>query len=341
MSPAPVRILLSQTFNPWFNLATEDWIFREMDTRTRTLFLWRNANTVVIGRNQNPWSECNLKRMEEDQVFLARRTSGGGAVFHDLGNTCFTFLSSREGYDKATNVTILLEALKRLGVTADSAGRNDLVIPLPDGPRKISGSAYRETRERAFHHGTFLISTDLTRLSNYLTPHPKKLESKGHASVRARVMNITDHQPDVTHEALVQALMSAFQEHHGATAEPELLDQAFLERQPSLAETFERFSSWDWRFGNAPQFNHQMAEYLSWGFFHVHLDAENGHVRRAQVFSDSLHSEPVQELQDALVGTPYSRAGVARAVAGVKARHPALERELGEFEAWLMAQVEV
>ncbi|RKH21409.1 lipoate--protein ligase [Corallococcus sp. CA047B] len=342
MSQAPrVRILLSETYNPWFNLATEDWIFRELDPSAQTLFLWRNDNTVVIGRNQNPWSECNLTRMEEDKVFLARRTSGGGAVFHDLGNTCFTFLSAKEGYNKTANITILLDALSRLGVTAQASGRNDLVIPLEDGPRKISGSAYRETKDRAFHHGTFLIGADLTRLSNYLTPHPKKLESKGSASVRSRVMNIRDLRPEASHEALVKAMIGAFCDFHGATAEPELLEPSFLEGQPSLKRTFEHYASWDWRFGNAPRFSHQMVEYLSWGFFEVHVDAENGHITRAQVFSDALYPDLVQDLQAALVGKPHSRNGVQQAVAEARSRHPAQERELGELEAWLMGQVEV
>jgi lipoate---protein ligase len=339
--PPRIRILVSGTFNPWFNLATEDWIFREMDARTQTLFLWRNADTVVIGRNQNPWSECNLQRMEADQVSLARRTSGGGAVFQDLGNTCFTFLSPKEGYSRSANITILLGALERLGVKAEASGRNDLVIAMEDGPRKISGSAYRETRDRAFHHGTFLISTDLARLANYLTPHPKKLESKGRASVRARVMNITDLRPGVTHERLCEAIIAAFCEHHGASAEPETLDQAFLEGQPALRAMFEQFASWEWRFGNAPQFHHQMVEYLSWGFFEVHVDSEDGHIRRAQVFSDALLPEMVQALQGALVDKPYSRAGVKAAVAEVRTLHPGQERELDELEAWLMGQVEV
>ncbi|MBU8895210.1 lipoate--protein ligase [Corallococcus sp. H22C18031201] len=342
MAPPPrIRILVSETFNPWFNLATEDWIFREMDSSTQTLFLWRNAETVVIGRNQNPWSECNLKRMEEDNIFLARRTSGGGAVFHDLGNTNFTFLSPKQGYDKSANVTILLDALRRLGVSAEASGRNDLVIPTADGPRKISGSAYRESRDRAFHHGTFLISTDLTRLSNYLTPHPKKLESKGQASVRARVMNINQHQVDVTHERLCDAVMGAFCDAHGATAKPEVLNHDFLQQQPSLQGTFDQFSSWDWRFGNAPRFNHQMIEYLSWGFFEVHVDSEQGHITRAQVFSDALFPDLVQDLQATLVGKPYRRSGVKAAVDEVRERHPGQARELEELAVWMMDQVEV
>ena len=145
-----------------------------MDPTVQTLFLWQNQETVVIGRNQNPWGECNLAKMEEDGVTLARRTTGGGAVFHDLGNTCFTFLSPKEGYDRAVNIGILLDALRALGIEAEASGRNDLIIQMEDGPRKVSGSAYRETRERSFHHGTLLMHADLLRLANYLTPHPKK-----------------------------------------------------------------------------------------------------------------------------------------------------------------------
>lgn len=336
-----IRILIAGTHNPWFNLATEDWIFKEMDPSMHTLFLWQNSETVVIGRYQNPWSECNLKKMEEDGIFLARRTSGGGAVFHDLGNTCFTFLSPKEEYSRARNNPILLNALAKLGITAEASGRNDLVVPFEDGPRKISGSAYRETRDRAFHHGTFLLSTDLSRLANYLNPHPKKLQSKGRASVRARVMNLNEIRPDIHHDELVKALIESFCEFHGESVEPELLDQAFLEAQPLLKATYENFSSWDWRFGNAPQFHHQMVEYLSWGLFEVHVDSENGHISRAQVFTDALFPELVPQLEASLQGKPYSRAGIEAALSEVKALQPQLESELEELERWLKDQVEV
>lgn len=336
-----VRILVSDTHNPWFNLATEDWIFSELDPSAQTLFLWRNHDTVVIGRNQNPWSECNLKQMEADGVTLARRTSGGGAVFQDLGNTCFTFLSPKEGYSRSQNIEILLGALASLGVTAEASGRNDLVIQMEDGPRKISGSAYRETRDRAFHHGTFLISTDLARLGNYLTPHPKKLQSKGRASVRARVMNVTDLKPAVTNEILSSALIESFCKFHGATAEPEVLDHAWLKSQPSVERTYEQFASWDWRFGHAPEFNHQMVEYLSWGFFEIHLDSERAQITRAQVFSDALFPDVVLDLQAALQGKPYSKAGMEAVVSDLRARHPGIYAELDELAKWLKDQVEI
>ncbi|POD93108.1 hypothetical protein BV924_17800 [Pectobacterium odoriferum] len=121
--------------------------------------------TVVIGRAQNPWKECNTRRMEEDGIKLARRSSGGGAVFHDLGNTCFTFMAGKPEYDKSVSTQIVLDALSSLGLKASASGRNDLVVETADGVRKVSGSAYRETKDRGFHHGTLLLNADLSRWS--------------------------------------------------------------------------------------------------------------------------------------------------------------------------------
>ena len=189
-----LRILKSAVTNPWFNLATEDWLFHTLgdideadEPSTHTLFLWRNSETVVIGRAQNPWVECKVDKMAEDSVFLARRQSGGGAVFHDLGNTNFTFLSAKENYDQAANFTIIINALKSLGIDAELSGRNDMQV----GTRKISGSAFKHTSERSFHHGTLLVNANMQKLGDYLNPHPLKLKAKGIKSVRARVANLT------------------------------------------------------------------------------------------------------------------------------------------------------
>ena len=177
----PARAFVSLSHHPHFNLSLEHHLLRSQPAQVPVVLLYRNDPCIVIGRNQNPWSECNLERMKTDHVYLARRTSGGGAVYHDLGNTNFTFLSPREGYDRSINTEIVLSALRRLGVTASASGRNDLVIEAEDGPRKFSGSAFRETRDRAFHHGTFLLNVNLDQLSQYLTPHPKKLISNPEA----------------------------------------------------------------------------------------------------------------------------------------------------------------
>ncbi|GAB7264246.1 hypothetical protein DZJ_07960 [Dickeya ananatis] len=175
-----LRLLISDSVDPWFNLAVEECIFRQMPPTQRVLFLWRNAETVVIGRAQNPWKECNTRRMEQDGVKLARRSSGGGAVFHDLGNTCFTFMAGKPGYDKSVSTGIILRALSVLGVAAQASGRNDLVIETADGVRKISGSAYRESIDRGFHHGTLLLDANLSRLADYLNPDKKEIAGERH-----------------------------------------------------------------------------------------------------------------------------------------------------------------
>jgi lipoate-protein ligase A len=335
-----LRVLISDTYNPWFNIATEDWIFREMDPSFQTLYLWRNEPTVVVGRSQNPWSECNLKRMEEDGVFLARRASGGGAVFHDLGNTCFTFLSPRQDYNRSVNGRIILAALKKFGISADLSGRNDIVIPASDGPRKVSGSAFRETHDRAFQHGTLLIKADLTRLGNYLTPNPKKLQSKGKASVRSRVANLSEENSKVNHDSLSAALIEEFFSHYGSEAAVETLNHADLALNPSLQERFAFFSNWDWRYGKTPEFQQQMSEYLSWGFVEVYLDFEKGTISRAQVFSDSLFPELIESIPSALCGKAYNQAGIDQAVNILENNYPQFSQELREFAQWLKTEIE-
>ena len=209
-----LRILVSETFDPWFNLATEDWIFRDMDPDTHVLYLWRNSDTVVIGRFQNPWTECNTEKMEADSIKLARRQSGGGAVYHDLGNTNFTFMSSKKNYDKSVNNKIIISALEQFGISAYASGRNDILVDDHEGAKKISGSAFKETKDRSFHHGTLLINADLTKLGQYLNPSKKKLESKGIKSVRSRVANLTQFNSTLEHETLCKAIIEKFTEHY-------------------------------------------------------------------------------------------------------------------------------
>jgi len=221
-----IRILRTAVTNPWFNLATENWIFRDLDPEVFTLFLWRNENTVVIGNYQNPWVECKVDKMDRDEVFLARRQSGGGAVFHDLGNTNFTFLCARENYEEAANFKIITDAILSLGITAEKSGRNDIHV---DG-RKISGSAFRHTQQRSFHHGTLLINADMSRLADYLNPNPLKLQAKGVKSVRSRVANLIEFNETLDHETVCQAIIRSFSDYHGQTVEVEWLDNDYLQQ---------------------------------------------------------------------------------------------------------------
>ncbi|VXA78245.1 MULTISPECIES: lipoate--protein ligase A [Aeromonas] len=332
-----LRLLVSDSHDPLFNLAVEECIFRQMDPNQRVLFLWRNANTVVIGRAQNPWKECNTRRMEEDGVTLARRSSGGGAVFHDLGNSCFTFMAGKPGYDKSISTAIVLDALKLLGVSAFASGRNDLLVATQDGDRKVSGSAYRETLDRGFHHGTLLLDADLSRLANYLNPDPKKLAAKGISSVRSRVANLCELLPGIEHQQVSHALIEAFFAHYGARVSPEHISPTQLPDLPGFADTFARQRSWEWNFGHAPAFTHQLDERFDWGGVELHFDVEKGVIGRAQIFSDSLDPAPLDALAQRLVGVAYRSDAIAALFGQLKADFPARQAELDALAGWLQA----
>lgn len=336
-----LKVFLSDSFNPHLNLATEEWIFHNLDPSQQILFLWRNAETVVIGRNQNPWSECNLTQMKNDNVHLARRTTGGGAVFHDLGNTNFTFLSPKEAYKRENNIAVIFNALKNFGITGEASGRNDLLIPFHDGPRKFSGSAYREKRDRAFHHGTLLLNTDLTRLGNYLTPSPKKLQAKGKESVRARVANLNEIHKDIKHEFIVETMVQAFENFYGSKAEIVSLNMESLKQIPELKEQYDSLSSWDWLYGNTLEFSHKMDEYLSLGFFDFQFQVRDGVIKDLKIFTDCLYPLLIDELSENLRGQAYHGETIKLAMGKAREKFTDLNSGLTELEQWLCRHIEV
>lgn len=333
-----LRLLISDSYDPWFNLAVEECIFREMTTQ-KILFLWRNAETVVIGQSQNPWKECNTRRMEQDGIRLARRSSGGGAVFHDLGNTCFTFMAGKPDYDKTVSTGIILQALAQLGIAATASGRNDLVIDTADGVRKISGSAYRETQDRGFHHGTLLLNADLNRLADYLNPDPKKLQAKGITSVRSRVANLSEFLPDISHEHVCNAVIQAFFNHYGETATAEIISPDVYPDLPDFAAQFDKQSSWEWNFGKAPAFSHLLNERFVWGGVDIFFDVEKGLICRAQIFTDSLSPAPLQHLADMLIGCAYRTDALAACCDSLIAQFPEQGAELAELRQWLVETI--
>ncbi|CDL79129.1 lipoate--protein ligase A [Xenorhabdus cabanillasii] len=334
-----LRLLLSDSHDPWFNLAVEECIFRQMSPEQRVLFLWRNANTVVIGRAQNPWKECNTRRMEQDGIKLARRSSGGGAVFHDLGNTCFTFMAGKPEYDKTVSTQIILDGLKKSGIHAMASGRNDLVLPLSDGERKISGSAYRETKDRGFHHGTLLINADLNRLVDYLNPDPKKLQAKGITSVRSRVTNLSELLPDITHEKVCEGIIEAFSEYFGEVVQPELISPQALPDLPGFVDIFSKQSSWAWNFGQAPAFSHTLDTRFLWGGIELHVDIESGIINRCQIFTDSLEPAPFELLAEELIGVLYQPDAVGQVIQRIREQNPLLDMELQQFAHWVVNEL--
>lgn len=334
------RILFSDSTDPWFNLAVEDTIFRTMPADERVLFLWRNADTVVIGRSQNPWRECKTDRMAQDHVKLARRQTGGGAVFHDLGNTNFTFMAARPEYDKKISTQIVLDGLARLGIHGIANGRNDLVVEDAQGIHKFSGSAYRETIERGFHHGTLLLSADLNRLADYLNPDEKKLKAKGITSVRSRVTNLDQLKPGITHADVCDAIMAAYQTYYQISVEPEHIAPDHFHNLPGFEEKFARQSSWEWNYGQTPPFTHNLDERFGWGGVQLLLDVQTGIIRQATVYSDALDPAPLEKLASQLQGLAYRKQTVEASLQTLIRLYPQDQTMFNDIGQWLIGQIE-
>lgn len=202
------------------------------------LYLWQNDHTVVIGKHQNPWKECDCHRLENEGGKLARRLSGGGAVYHDRGNLNFTLVMDRKLYDLDKQLSVLLCAVRDLGIEAQFSGRNDLVA----GGKKFSGNAFCLKLQTAYHHGTVLINTDFAKLERYLCPSQEKIASKiiDARSVRSRVVNLASLNPEITVADLSLA-------------------------SPEIQWLYQKYASWQWRYGQSPDFDISYRHRFDWG----------------------------------------------------------------------------
>jgi len=319
-------IVNGTTYNPWHNLAVEELLF---DTHTEgvLLYLWQNKHTVVIGRNQNAWKECRLNELEADGGRLARRTSGGGAVYHDDGNLNFTFLLKRGEYDLVRQLGVIISAVKSLGINARFSGRNDIII---DTGEKFSGNAFRFSRDVGMHHGTILINADMAKLAEYLAPPKEKLISKGVDSVRSRVCNLCDFLPTLTVEDVRGAVSKAFIEEYGPA---DIIDgqTAFSRDAARLAQIEARQASWEWGIGESPKCDLELNTRFEWGSLEVALALENGYVKWARVYSDAMDEAFIRRIAPAIEGVRFSYYELAQTIAKIGGDMA------GDISTWILA----
>lgn len=291
-----IQIYRTAETNPHRNLAVEQYLLENVQQETCILYLWQNRRTVVIGRNQNALRECRTTQLEADGGFLARRLSGGGAVFHDLGNLNFTFLVNKEDYDLQRQLSVIVEACRAMGIPAECSGRNDV---LSEG-RKFSGNAFYEHRGKSYHHGTLLVDVDMENMSRYLCPSAAKLQAKGVQSVRSRVVNLKELKPDLTIAEMARRMEEAFCKVYGLEAEH--LDESGFDLGyiDALAE---RNGSWEWLHGQNLPCTMAFGERFAWGEIDLQILAAEGLVRQAAVYTDAMDWRLAPELEKALAGS--------------------------------------
>lgn len=293
-------IFESDSLDPCRNLAIEEYLLRLAEDAA-ILYLWQNQHTVVIGRNQNPWKECRTTLLQQEGGHLVRRLSGGGAVFHDLGNLNFTFLMPHDCFDLTKQFCVVLDALAELGIQAHFTGRNDITV---EG-RKFSGNAFYKNGRAAYHHGTLLVDADMEKLTRYLSPSKAKLQSKGVDSVRSRVVNLKELNPKITIDQLKTELIRAFSRIYGPA-------EAISIPQEALSMLTEKYRGWEWNYGQKLPFTVEWEERFSWGSLQLQLQIENGIIRDAKIYSDSMDWEVGPELETRLKGCRFERGALEK-----------------------------
>ncbi|MDR3552861.1 MAG: lipoate--protein ligase [Clostridia bacterium] len=306
-----MMLILNDRTDAYFNLALEEYLLTHFDDNC--IALWRNGPSVIVGKNQNTLEEINRAFVEEHDIRVVRRLTGGGAVFHDEGNINFTYIEACGAgrfNDYAHFTRDIIGFLKTFGVEAALSGRNDLTV---DG-KKFSGNAQCIRCGKILHHGTLLFSADLTDLVGALNANPLKMESKGIKSVSSRVANLADHlgvKMDAVEfkSRLEQYLLSVYDDLHAHELTPE--DIAAVE-----ALVREKYGTWAWNFGASPEYNYKNAARFEGGIVEVRLRVAGGVIRSADISGDFFGARDIGEVVKALVGVRHEHEQIESALEG-------------------------
>lgn len=294
-----LQFVVSSQTNPYWNIAVENYLVEHAESVT--LYLWRNRRTVVIGQNQNPYSEVNVEALEADGGFLMRRKTGGGAVYHDDGNLNFSFVVPKALYDQQRQFSVIQRAVESFGLNTELSGRNDMLV---DG-RKFSGNAFSKGRFNDLHHGTILIKGNMEDLARYLKPKPTKLQKHGVASVRSRVVNLAELNPEITPESIAPRLKEAFLSEYSEYSEySEHSDFSEIIKRPEVRALHDHFASPEWKYGRWRTFTAQHSAQFDWGGVELALtvDESRGIITDVQLASDALDLAALDDARRLLTG---------------------------------------
>lgn len=301
-----MRYLINKSTDPYFNLALDEYAMKNIDIDEDFFFLWRNEPSVIIGKNQNTVEEINQTFIDENGIKVARRVSGGGAVYHDLGNLNFTFIINVDDPGKVNYkkyVQPIIDALKEMGITAEASGRNDILI---DG-LKISGNAQRMANGKLMHHGTLLYDVNLMNMVKALNVASDKYISKGFKSVRSRVTNIKEHLPNSTDIFDFWDSLQYYLSNKGQDKEIILSDEELDKIQ---FEAINRFGTWDWIYGESPQFDLVNEKRFAGGKLEIKMNVDNGYIQNVRFIGDYLGLKDVKTIEDRLIKTRFNRLDV-------------------------------
>lgn len=311
MASSPsLKLIVSTSTNPYWNVSVENYLVEHPDDDSVVMYLWKNRRTVVIGQNQNPFSECNVDTLIADGGYVMRRTTGGGAVYHDDGNLNFSFVAPYGLYDQDRQFCVIIRALEAYGLRAELSGRNDMLVADAEGNlRKFSGNAFSKGRVRRLHHGTILIRGDIEDLKKYLKVKPAKLHKHGVQSVVSRVVNLSE-LADVNTENIIPHLVAAFEELYCGKVDEIEFDS--LVKRTEVVSLYEKYSSDEWLFGRWRTFSASRTANFEWGIVELSLivDEKNAVIKDVTVATDSLDTNLSAEIRKLLIGVSTHQAPI-------------------------------
>lgn len=299
-----IKIYDNASLNPYHNLAVEEYLMMHTGDSELIVYLWQNEHTIVIGRNQNVWQECKVSEFTKDGGRIVRRLSGGGAVYHDLGNLNFTFCVKKADYDVDKQLEVILTAVQLLGINARKTGRNDITI---EG-RKFSGNAFYRTGQYCYHHGTLLLDADTEKMVQYLNVDTAKLQSKGVSSVKARVTNLKNYCADINRRLITEKIKTALKNVYecdiGIIKDTDLNENEIIRLE-------NKFSDWNWIFGRKISFTNQISRRFVWGNMDIHIVVDEGRIRDIEIYSDMLEQDFIPKMKDILKNCRYDKNIIA------------------------------
>ncbi|EJO5349034.1 lipoate--protein ligase [Clostridium botulinum] len=298
-----MQFLVNKSTNPFFNLALEEYLLKNVDIKEDYFILWQNEPTIVIGKYQNTLKEINMNFVRDNNINVVRRNSGGGAVYHDLGNINFTFITKYDEkhlLDFKTFTNPVVYSLGKLNVKAQLSGRNDILI---DG-RKISGNSQHIYKDRFLHHGTLLFNSELEILVKSLNVDNDKIISKGIESIKSRVTNIKEHvKEDIFMEKFKKILIeNIFIWNKSSLKEYNLTSDQIASIEKLMKE---KYMAWQWNYGESPEFNYRNSKRFQGGKLEVLLNIVEGHINECKIYGDFLGVMDVSEIEKKIIGVKY------------------------------------
>jgi len=289
------KIIISEEFDPYFNIAAEHQLFLASEDDIH-LFLWQNDASVIIGRNQNLYAECNLAYLREHNIKAVRRFSGGGAVYHDKGNVNFTFITKEKTANPVQFIELIQSAMQRLGIDCEFSGRNDILYK----NQKFSGHAYYTDDDHYMYHGTILVNVNFEQLGKALTPSVLKLKSKGIESVKSRVINLSEIISKITTDNIIQAFIETF----------DCKNIEYINKTNLDTPLEKLLSSDDWLYGESPKFDIELERKSSFGYMSVQITVTDGLIKHVKINTDSLHIFDFKICENELNGKRFAEQTV-------------------------------